>query len=154
MSGTECWVPIASSALSAECIWVLKIYCTLSAECTPDRALSVQVPSATEDCAWTWSLLPSCHHGHALIDWCCFYYFLINSLVALLEALFARRIEQPSQNCNSLTFYVTSCTFISIIFDIRVKKKIVAISKVKDVNVEVCEQTWSTDQVKHHECEG
>jgi len=25
-----------------------------------------------------------------LIDWCCFYYFLRNSLVALLEALFAR----------------------------------------------------------------
>ena len=25
------------------------------------------------------------------IDWCCFYYFLRNSLVALLEALFARQ---------------------------------------------------------------
>jgi len=45
-------VPIASSALSAECIWVLKIYCALSAECTPDRALSVQVPSAAEYCVW------------------------------------------------------------------------------------------------------
>ena len=53
-SGTECWVPIASSALSAECIWVLKIYCALSAECTPDRALSVQVPSAAEHCVWAW----------------------------------------------------------------------------------------------------
>jgi len=40
VSGTECRVPIASSALSAECIWVLKIYCALSAECTPDRAHS------------------------------------------------------------------------------------------------------------------
>ena len=26
------------------------------------------------------------------IDWCCFYYFLRNSLVALLEALFARNV--------------------------------------------------------------
>ena len=31
-------MPIALSALSAECIGVLKIYCALSAECTPDRA--------------------------------------------------------------------------------------------------------------------
>jgi len=29
---------------------VLKIYCALSAECTPDRALSVQVPNAAEHC--------------------------------------------------------------------------------------------------------
>jgi len=36
---------------------VLKIYCALSAECTPDRALSVQVPSAAEHCAWAWSLV-------------------------------------------------------------------------------------------------
>ena len=28
--------------------------------------------------------------GAVTIDWCCFYYFLRNSLVALLEALFAR----------------------------------------------------------------
>jgi len=32
----------------------------------------------------TWPLSPSIN-----IDWCCFYYFLRNSLVALLEALFA-----------------------------------------------------------------
>jgi len=39
--------------------------------------------------------LPPCWHitqvsGTSHIDWCCFYYFLRNSLVALLEALFAR----------------------------------------------------------------
>ena len=33
---------------------MLKIYCALSAECTPDRALSVQVPSAAEHCVWAW----------------------------------------------------------------------------------------------------
>ena len=49
-------MPIALSALSAECIGVLKIYCALSAECTPDRALSVQVPSAAEHCVWAWCL--------------------------------------------------------------------------------------------------
>ena len=31
---------------------MLKIYCALSAGCTPDRALSVQVPSAAEHCVW------------------------------------------------------------------------------------------------------
>jgi len=30
------------------------------------------------------------HRHYVHIDWCCFYYFLRNSLVALLEALFAR----------------------------------------------------------------
>jgi len=34
---------------------VLKIWCALSAECTPDRALSVQVPSAAEHCVWAWN---------------------------------------------------------------------------------------------------
>jgi len=32
-----------------------------------------------------------------MIDWCCFYYFLRNSLVALLEALFAR--DFPGKPC-------------------------------------------------------
>jgi len=31
-----------------------------------------------------------CEYMYICIDWCCFYYFLRNSLVALLEALFAR----------------------------------------------------------------
>jgi len=34
--------------------------------------------------------VPHCSRNTFLIDWCCFYYFLRNSLVALLEALFAR----------------------------------------------------------------
>jgi len=33
------------------------------------------------------------------IDWCCFYYFIKNSLVALLEALFARYVWQDSCIC-------------------------------------------------------
>jgi len=32
-----------------------------------------------------------CFINLRVIDWCCFYYFLRNSLVALLEGLFARR---------------------------------------------------------------
>jgi len=34
--------------------------------------------------------------GWVLIDWCCFYYFLRNSLVALLEALFAQYSKSKS----------------------------------------------------------
>ena len=37
-----------------------------------------------------------------LIDWCCFYYFLRNSLVALLEALFARIFLDLRYRCGIL----------------------------------------------------
>jgi len=58
---------------------------------------------------------------------------------------FAPRIERPSRNCVSLTpLYMTTCDFISITFDIRLKN-LVAISTVKDAKFEVCKYTWATE---------
>jgi len=63
----------------------------------------------------------------------------------------APRTERPSRNCVSLTpFNVTTCDFITIICDIRLKN-FVAISTVKDAKFEVCEYTWATEWQK--ECE-
>jgi len=39
---------------------------------------------------WYWIWFEVKYSVITTIDWCCFYYFLRNSLVALLEALFAR----------------------------------------------------------------
>jgi len=51
------------------------------------------------------------------MDWCCFYYFLRNSLVALLEALFARNAVEvwhisdfPSQPLDHIYWFV--CLFV------------------------------------------
>ena len=48
-----------------------------------------------------------------LIDWCCFYYFLRNSLVALLEALFARYLSKcsaaRSSPCLGTMPYIVLC---------------------------------------------
>jgi len=37
-----------------------------------------------------WTLQSAAKHVGLSIDWCCFYYFVLNSLIALLEALCAR----------------------------------------------------------------
>ena len=52
--------------------------------------------------------------GHSF-DWCCFYYFLRNSLVALLEALFARL-------CLSVSFCLSLClsVYLSICHKVRI----------------------------------
>ena len=39
------------------------------------------------------------------VDWCCFYYFLRNSLVALLEALFARIFLDLRYRCAEIYIY-------------------------------------------------
>ena len=41
-------------------------------------------------CVLSFPPTPLCSKSLALTDWCCFYYSIRNSLVALLEALFAR----------------------------------------------------------------
>ena len=40
------------------------------------------------------------------IDWCCFYYFLRNSLVALLDALFARIFLDLRYRCAEIFFFI------------------------------------------------
>ena len=68
-----------------------------------------------------WALV----HGQlCMIDWCCFYYFLRNSLVALLEALFARytgvflyqrtHLRTHSLKIVHICVYVYMCVFACI----------------------------------------
>jgi len=55
---------------------------------------ATKISPKTPENAFSDALLMSCFPWSRLtlpIDWCCFYYFLRNSLVALLEALFARK---------------------------------------------------------------
>jgi len=47
------------------------------------------------------------HSDSSLFDWCCFYYFLRNSLVALLEALFAHMIWL--KNLSQFWWYLQTC---------------------------------------------
>jgi len=68
---------------------------------------------------------------------------IITITISLLS--FAPRIERPSRKCVSLTpLYMTTCDFISIIFDIRLKN-LVAIFTVKDAKFKVCKYTWATE---------
>jgi len=50
------------------------------------------------------------------VDWCCFYYFLRNSLVALLEALFARIFLDLRYRCDSLFLLFFISLFLSFSF--------------------------------------
>jgi len=59
------------------------------------------------------SNLCECKGPRNMIDWCCFYYFLRNSLVALLEALFAAEVPsevtEPCFEVRYLVFPTSSC---------------------------------------------
>ena len=57
---------------------------------------------------WQWVRI-TLHAGFTKIDWCCFYYFVRNSLVALLEALCARILFFRIVNQLFLTFFVCVC---------------------------------------------
>ena len=50
---TECRVPIASSALSSECISVLHIYCALRVLSAHQTSHSAQL-STSKHCVWSW----------------------------------------------------------------------------------------------------
>ena len=109
----KCHVTMVSTA----CTHIQDLFCT-SIVCSVIRNLCLLLlhmprenlpsPASTEApllstlqqvCTW------QCSQPSALIDWCCFYYFLRNSLVALLEALFARNFLDLRYRCAEFLFF-------------------------------------------------
>jgi len=78
----ELWMPLMAYSTLRSCFWAARTYVVMKVT-KHDNKLSCLF-----SCTLTLSRLKWWTHPH--IDWCCFYYFLRNSLVALLEALFAR----------------------------------------------------------------